>query len=177
MAIDWPRKCAVFGIGPEKTVTDRLPVSGRIRRRAQEDLSYYGQNKTQNPHHPPFPQQVIYSKAGSPEAVAELIKDHLAPGEAEQGRNGGVHMAYLENFLKRTGTGFLVGNRLSIADAQLYFLLGRFVDRPLWAEFKLKEVYPNLGKHWDMMKGNKELNEYITSSPFRFEQINGVKIG
>ena len=100
------RKFDLYGSDNKQSSTIDMILGGvESIRSAYGDLIY--QNKLED-----APKQAYFTKYVAKETVAD--------------RNGGAHFQYLENFLERAASDWVVGGQVSIADIQVNFLFSIF---------------------------------------------------
>lgn len=117
---------------------------------------------------------LIYKDECSDAAMKAFVETHLLPGDAEHAR-GGPHMMHLEKWLSRNngGSGWMVGDKLTVADTQIYWLVYKFHGREAFQKvFDFKKHYPLLTAHYERVKSIPGIAKYL-ASPKRFTQLNG----
>eukprot|EP00051_Salpingoeca_urceolata_P009027 m.110769 g.110769 ORF g.110769 m.110769 type:complete len:223 (+) comp16076_c0_seq3:140-808(+) len=90
-------------------------------------------------------------------------------------RNGGAHFYYLDQFLERSSSHFVVGDKLSIADLQLFDLVDLHLRDALFPT-QMRETFPKLAEHHDRIAAIKEIAAYLGSEQ-RPSKINGSELG
>ena len=65
---------------------------------------------------------MIYQDRLADEAKAAFVATHLDKASA-QARNGGAHLAYMAHFLAKSGSGYLVGGGLTMADIVMFDIM------------------------------------------------------
>lgn len=117
---------------------------------------------------------LIYQETLQPEALAKYIATHVEPGTMN-GRNGGAHWGYLDRLLKKNkgGHGFFVGDKITIADIQLFDLLD--IHAPFIGK-ELAKFYPALLDFHGRIAALPEISAYLKSSR-RYPKINNNGLG
>lgn len=118
---------------------------------------------------------LIYTDQLADDKKAEHWQLHGSP-ESTGSRNGGAHLTYLSNLLKRNaadGRGFVSGSNVSIADCILFDIVELYVRI---FEGEMKATYPELMAYHAFVSEQKGIKEYIASGK-RPEKINGNNLG
>lgn len=119
---------------------------------------------------------LIYQSQLAEDAKAAYYKLHIDPNTIHD-RNGGAHFKFLENLLERNngGKGFVVGNKLSIADIQLFDLVDLHLRAALYPT-DMQRHYPLLVAHHQRIAAIPNIAKYL-SSDRRQPKINGNDLG
>ena len=115
---------------------------------------------------------LIYTAKLSDEAQAAYISKHLDPTTISE-RNGGAHFTFLQNFLARNGTDFVVGDGVTIADISFFDIVDlhmRLFDS------LVRDRFPSLAAHHDRIAAIPTIAAYL-ASPRRQAKINGNDLG
>jgi len=118
--------------------------------------------------------KLVYQHSFSAEGKENFLKTHVLE-EGLQARNGGAHLKYLENFLKRSGSNYAVGSALSIADFALFDITDLLL-RPAAFPEAVKKHYSALVAHHDHIAALPNVAAYLQSSK-RPVKVNGNEFG
>eukprot|EP01134_Creolimax_fragrantissima_P005591 CFRG5591T1 len=124
---------------------------------------------------------IAYQNQFSEESVEAFIKKHVrSERECISEQNGGCHLHYLEAMVGRdpshATTGFAVGGKPSIADAQLFDLVDVILVRPAMGCCDLQKQYPNLMRVYSTFSKLSGVEIYLKSER-RCEKVNGNGLG
>jgi len=118
---------------------------------------------------------LVYQDKLDPDAVAKYMTVHFDMASIRD-RTFGAHYHFMEQYLERSGTGFFVGDQLSIADIMVFDVLDLHM-RPCFDGQALGvKTYPKLLAFHERIKNLPQLKKYIESDR-RCEMINGVPLG
>lgn len=115
---------------------------------------------------------LIYFKHLSDDAKTEYWREYIDPSTSKDQR-GGTHMLYFSHFLKRYPNKYIVGERLSIADIQLFDFLELHIR--IYKKH-LKAMYPDLVAYFDTIAAEPGIKDHL-EDPKRFQQVNGLNLG
>jgi len=118
--------------------------------------------------------KLVYQHSFADAEKENFLQTHILP-EGLQKRNGGAHLTYLENFLKRSGSDNVVGSSVSIADFAAFDLTDLLLREAAFPE-AVKKHFPALVAHHDRIAALPNVASYLKSSK-RPERVNGNGLG
>lgn len=106
--------------------------------------------------------ECVYKQSLSQEGRDAVWEKHFDPA-SKSGNNGGAHMLYLADMLKRNGGKFLVGSQLTLADIFFWFSLECYVRPQCYGE-KVYQTYSGLKAYFDAVADHEIVKGRLADS-------------
>lgn len=102
---------------------------------------------------------LVYAQSLEESAKAEHWEKHGNPETTSQ-RNGGSHWGYLAALLKASGTAFVTGDAMSVADCALFDLTDNYMRT---FGDQMRSQYPAVVEHYEVMKTQPGVKAHLES--------------
>eukprot|EP00892_Ulva_mutabilis_P005085 jgi/Ulvmu1/2949/UM149_0032.1 len=115
---------------------------------------------------------LVYGMALEDAAKAEHWDSHGNPDTMSK-RNGGAHWGFLAALLKASGTGFVTGSAMTVADCALFDLADNYMRT--FAD-NMRAQHPAIVEHYEMVKTQKGVKAHLESGKLH-EYYNNNRLG